>query len=186
MEKLGPVNALYPTPTTLVGTVVDGRPNFLAIAHVGIMNHGTPQFISIGVNKAHYSHGGIVANRTFSVCIPSEEMMVETDYCGIASGKKTDKSTLFEVFYGALETAPMIVRCPVCMECRLDRTFDFDTHDVFVGEIVETYADGSVLTEGKIDIGKVRPLLFDMRSLKYWRLGEAIGRCWSEGRQFKR
>ena len=34
------VNALYPSLTTIVGAKVDGRPNFLAVAHVGIMNHG--------------------------------------------------------------------------------------------------------------------------------------------------
>ena len=34
--KLGRLNALYPTPTTLVGALVEGRPNFIAIAYVGL------------------------------------------------------------------------------------------------------------------------------------------------------
>lgn len=37
MEKPGAVSALYPTPTTLVGALVDGNPNFITIAHIGIM-----------------------------------------------------------------------------------------------------------------------------------------------------
>ena len=50
MQPIGPVNALYPMPTTLVGAMVNGKPNFLAVAHVGILNHGTPQYLSIGLS----------------------------------------------------------------------------------------------------------------------------------------
>ncbi len=186
MKQLGPVNALYPMPTTLVGATVNGKPNFITIAHVGIMNHGTPQYISLGMAKVHYTNAGIKENKTFSVCLPSENLMVETDYCGIMTGKKTDKAALFEVFYGELKTAPMIRECPVCMECRLEKTFDFNTHDIFIGEIVETYADESVLSEGKVDISKLKPLLFDMSSIKYWAVGESLGKCWNAGKQLKK
>ena len=64
------------------------------------------------------------------------------------SGKKTDKSSVFEVFYGDLENAPMIAECPINMECKLYDVYDTPTHDLFIGEIVETYADESVLTNG--------------------------------------
>ena len=50
MKSIGPINALYPMPTTLVGSTVNNRPNFLAVAHVGILNHGTPQYLSVFLN----------------------------------------------------------------------------------------------------------------------------------------
>lgn len=186
MKPIGPVNALYPMPTTLVGATVNGKPNFITIAHVGIMNHGTPQYISLGMAKVHYTNIGIRENQTFSVCLPSENLMVETDYCGIMTGKSTDKAALFDVFYGELKTAPMIRECMVCMECRLDQTVDFPAHDIFIGEIVETYADDSVLADGKIDITTLKPLLFDMASKKYFGLGPALGNCWNVGKQLKK
>jgi len=173
-------------PCTLVGATVDGRPNFLAVAHVGILNHGQPQYLSIGLSKAHYTNHGIRANGSFSICLPSEGLVVETDYCGIMSGKTTDKASLFDVFYGDLQTAPMIRQCPVCMECRLERVLSFVAHDIFVGELVATFADESVLSGGAIDISKVKPLLFDMASKKYYSLGKSIGDCWSLGKQLKR
>jgi flavin reductase (DIM6/NTAB) family NADH-FMN oxidoreductase RutF len=185
MKKLGVVNALYPMPTTLVGATVSGRPNFITIAHVGIMNHGKPQFISLGISKTHYTNKGIIDNKNFSVCIPSEDLVVKTDYCGIMTGKKTDKAALFKVFYGELETAPMIEECPICMECRLHDIFDFETHDIFIGEIVETYAADRVLSDGKIDVTAVKPLLFDMNSIKYYSLGEPLEKCWSVGKNLK-
>ena len=112
--------------------------------------------------------------------------MVETDYCGIMTGKKTDKAALFDLFYGELETAPMIRQCPVNMELRLHEVLDYATHDIFIGELVQTYAAAEVLTGGKVDIAKLRPLLFDMASVQYWRLGPAIGKCWNVGKRLKK
>lgn len=186
MKPIGPVNALYPMPTTLVGATVGGKPNFLTVAHVGILNHGTPQYLSIGLGKAHYSNAGIHANGTFSICLPSEDLMAETDYCGIVTGKKTDKAALFDIFFGILETAPMIRQCPVNMELKLHDVLDFSTHDVFIGELVQTYADDQVMADGKIDIARLRPLLFDMASVKYWRLGPSVGDCWKTGKSLKK
>lgn len=186
MKSIGPVNALYPMPTTLVGATVNGKPNFLAVAHVGILNHGTPQYLSIGLAKVHYSNAGIRENNSFSICLPSQDLMVETDYCGIMTGKKTDKAALFDLFYGELETAPMIRQCPVNMEMKLHDVLDFKTHDIFIGELMNTHADESVLTDGKIDITKVRPLLFDMASIQYYGLGESLGKCWNVGKALKK
>ena len=137
-KSLGGINALYPTPTVIVGAIVAGKPNFITIAHIGIVNHAKPHLISISLGKAHYTNAGIRENKEFSVNIPSESLVVETDYVGIVSGKKVDKSRVFELFYGRLLKAPLIKACPVCMECRLYDTYDTPTHDLFIGEIVET------------------------------------------------
>jgi flavin reductase (DIM6/NTAB) family NADH-FMN oxidoreductase RutF len=182
-EKIGAVNALYPTPTVLVGTQVNGKPNFITIAHIGIM---TMDHVSLGMGKPHHTNAGIRENKTFSICLPSENLVRETDYCGLVSGKKTDKAALFNIFYGELKNAPMIQECPVCMECRLDRIVDYPSHDIFIGEIIATYADSSVLSAGKLDIAKIKPLLFDMSSKKYWSLGKAIADCWSVGMAIKK
>jgi flavin reductase (DIM6/NTAB) family NADH-FMN oxidoreductase RutF len=184
-KKLGGINVLYPTVTTLAGAMVHGKPNFNTIAHVGIMNHAIPYCISLSMAKIHYTNIGIKENKTFSVNIPSEKLVAKTDYCGIVSGKKRDKSTVFEIFYGELETAPMIKECPISMECKLYDSIDLATHDVFIGEIVETYVDESVLTNGAVDIAKVKPLLFDMSSKKYWSLGTVIANCWNVGKEIK-
>lgn len=185
-KKLDGANVLYPTPTTIVGAVVNGKPNFLTIAHIGIVNHAKPYLISVSLAKGHYTNAGIKENKAFSVNIPSQNLVMETDYVGIVSGKKTDKSGVFEIFYGELGNAPLIKACPLNMECRLYDTYDTPTHDLFIGEIVETYADEAVLSHGKVDITKVKPLLFDMNSIKYWSLGDAVANCWNIGKKLKK
>ena len=179
---LGAKNCLYPLPTTLVGANVDGKPNYIAIAHVGVMAHGS---VSLSMNKRHYTNAGIKANGTFSVNIPSVQMVQETDYCGLVSGKDVDKAARFETFYGILETAPMIRACPINMECRLIQTVDFPTHDVFVGEVVETHCDEACLVDGVVDFARVQPILFVMNDRSYWTLGERFARAWDAGKALK-
>ena len=183
--NLDAINVLYPTPTTIVGGLVDDKPNFITIAHIGIVNHAKPYLISCSLGKSHYTNAGIKENQEFSVNIPSENMVVETDYIGLVSGKNTDKSNLFEIFYGDLANAPLIKQCPLNMACRLYDVYDTPAHDLFIGEIMETYANKSVLTDGKVDIAKVKPLLFDMNSVQYWSLGNAAAKCWNVGKKLK-
>lgn len=185
-KNLGRVNALYPSLTVILGAEVDGRANFLAVAHVGIMNHGEPQYLSFGLNKMHHTNLGIRAHGEFSVNIPHAGQVKETDYVGLVSGKNTDKSGVFEVFYGELAHAPLIASCPVNMECRLHQVLDFTTHDIFIGEVMATHADEEALTGGKIDIGKVNPLLFDMASIGYYALGDRVASAWSVGKELKK
>ncbi len=185
-KKIGSQNVLYPTPVTIVGALVNGKANFLNVAHVGILNAGAPHLISLGMGKAHYTNIGIRKNKTFSVNIVSQDQIVEADYVGLVTGSKVDKSGVFETFFGELKTAPVILNCPLSMECRLYDTYELKTHDVFIGEIVATYAEEAVLAGGKVDLAKVKPLLFDMSSMKYWSIGRPAGDCWNVGKQYKK
>jgi flavin reductase (DIM6/NTAB) family NADH-FMN oxidoreductase RutF len=179
-KNIGVKNCLYPLPTTLVGANVDGKPNFITIAHASIIGM---KIISVSMSKSHYTNAGIAENKTFSVNIPSAEMVKETDYCRLVSGKNTDKSALFQTFYGKLKTAPMITTCPASMECKLIQTLDFPTHTVFIGEIVSTYWDDTVLTNGSPVAKKIHPILFTMHDTGYWTMGEKIAAAWDVGKE---
>jgi flavin reductase (DIM6/NTAB) family NADH-FMN oxidoreductase RutF len=89
---------LYPMPMVLVGAVVEGRANFMAAAWVARVNYKPPLFlIALG---PHHTNKGIEEHKAFSINIPDVSLIEKTDYCGLVSGGKTDKSVLFEVFYG--------------------------------------------------------------------------------------
>jgi flavin reductase (DIM6/NTAB) family NADH-FMN oxidoreductase RutF len=180
--EMGSKNCLYPLPTTLVGATVDERPNYITIAHVGIMDLGS---VSLGMSKAHYTNAGIKENKTFSINIPSVDMVEKTDYCGLFSGKTVDKTSIFKTFYGKLKTAPMIKECPINMECKLIKTVDFPHHDIFIGEIANTYCDDTVLKDGVVDFSKVQPILFAMSDRSYWKLGERFAKAWHIGKKLK-
>jgi len=183
---LGPVCGLYPMPATIVGAVVDGKPNFMAVAHVGILNNAPPQYLTVSLKKFRHTAAGIHQTGTFSICLPSRELVVETDYVGIVSGAKQDKSGVFDVFFGRLGSAPMIRECPVNMELTLHQVIVLPAHEVFVGELAATHADPAILDKGKIDLEKARPILFDYASGWYFSLGEPLAPCWRAGRDYQR
>ena len=60
--EVGARNFMYPMPTTLVGANVAGRPNYITIAHVGIMRYTT---LSVSLNKRHHTNTGIKDTGTF-------------------------------------------------------------------------------------------------------------------------
>lgn len=181
---LGAKIAPYPMPVVLVGANVKGKANFLAVAWFTAAGISPPK-VAIALNKAHYTNQGIKDNKTFSVNVPSEDMVKAIDYCGLVSGLKGDKSGVFEVFYGKLKTAPMIAECPVSLECSLDKVVDNGGHEMFVGEIVSTFTEEKYLTAGAVDLKKVKPLLLSMNDALYCGLGEPMAKAWEAGKDYK-
>lgn len=191
MERvaLGGKNALYPSLTTIVGAEVDGKPNWITVAHVGIMNHAygeVPQYLSIGLHSSHYTNRGIHEHKEFSINIPSQSMLEITDLAGLVSGEKVDKSNLFPIERGSLIHAPLIANCPVSMELKLFQIVKLGQHEVFIGELVNTYVKEVCLTNGTPDLAQINPLLFDFMMIDYWSIGERTGKPWREGMLLKR
>jgi flavin reductase (DIM6/NTAB) family NADH-FMN oxidoreductase RutF len=110
-----------------------------------------------------------------------------TDFCGLFSGSKVDKSEVFNVFYGELKNAPMVEECSVCIECKLVRNVDFVHNEFLVGEVVAVYVENSCLTDGKKgDIRKIDPLLYEGGvPAYYWRLGGQVARAFEVGKNYK-
>jgi flavin reductase (DIM6/NTAB) family NADH-FMN oxidoreductase RutF len=186
MDKinLGSTIPAYPMPVSLVGAYVNGKPNFMAVAWFTMASYKPPR-IAITLGKGHYTNPGIRENKTFSVCLPSEDMVEITDYCGIVSGKKTDKSEIFDLFYGELKTAPLIRDCPLCMECKLVEIVESGPNEIYIGEIIGTYTEDKFLTDGKLDFRKMKPLILSQPDTSYWRLGEQVAMAWNIGKKYK-
>jgi flavin reductase (DIM6/NTAB) family NADH-FMN oxidoreductase RutF len=184
-KTLGNKSLIYPMPVTLVGADVEGKPNFMTIAFIGIVNIN-PGMVALGSNRKHLTNKGIVANQTFSINIPSQDQLEIADYIGIYSGTKIDKSRLFEVFYGKLGNAPMIASSPLNLECRVTDVLERGGIDqIIVGEIVESYCEEKFLTEGNPDVEKMNPAVFTMYDNRYFAIGKYLGKAWSMGKDFK-
>jgi flavin reductase (DIM6/NTAB) family NADH-FMN oxidoreductase RutF len=181
-KAIGPQTLLYPMPAVLVGAQVKGKPNFMTAAWCGIAA-STPPAISVAIRPARFTIEGISANNTFSINIPSAHMAEKVDYCGIYSGHKIDKSQIFEVEYGKLDTAPLIQECPVNLECNVAHSLDLGSHVLFIGEIKETYINADCMTDEKADPAKIDPLIYITGIGQYQRLGEIVGKAWNIGKK---
>jgi flavin reductase (DIM6/NTAB) family NADH-FMN oxidoreductase RutF len=139
--------------------------------------------LAVGINRVHHTPEGIKENGTFSVNIPNADMVDEVDYCGLVSGRKADKSGLFQVFYGDLKTAPMINECPICIECKVFDTIELPSNYLIIGQIMGAFADEKCLTDDKPDVEKIDPIVLTMPDNRYWRVGKYAGASWGGGRE---
>ena len=183
-KKIKPFPYLLPKPVAIVGAIVDHKPTFLTIADLSTSGYATPRFI-ISSGRHHYTNQGIIENNEFSVNIPSEQIVMETDYVGIKSGTRVDKSNVFTIFYGEnLKFAPMIEEAPITHACKLVKTVDFgDTHYIFIGEITETYVNEDVFSTNIPDIEKVKPFSFYYDNF-YRNYGEKVAQAYKIGRKY--
>jgi flavin reductase (DIM6/NTAB) family NADH-FMN oxidoreductase RutF len=186
MAKVKTGNMGFPVPICIVGTMVKGKANYATYGSFGLLSPRPKNYVYIGSQASRYTNIGIRENGYFSVNIPSVEQMQKTDYVGLVSGHATDKSTVFKSFFGSLAAAPLIEECPVNLACKLIRSLDdIPDRDIFFGEVLETYVDDKYISGGVLDFKKINPLLFTMNgpgSASYWKLGEAVGAAYKEGK----
>jgi flavin reductase (DIM6/NTAB) family NADH-FMN oxidoreductase RutF len=156
----------------------------MTVAWAGIAC-GTPPMLSAALRQSRHTLKGVRQNMTFSVNIPSADIVKETDYCGIVSGAEADKvkDCRFKVFYGALNNAPLIEQCPINLECEVAHILDLGSHALVIGKIVETHVSEDCLTNGKPDIRKIRPFAF--ATGKYFAMGEVVADAFSAGKELK-
>ena len=185
MEKitLGPMPYMSVMPTVLVGADVNGKPNYMTAAWATVACMAPPM-VCVAINKVRYTTKGIMENQTFSLNVSSSEQVIETDHCGLVSGTKEDKSSVFRSFYGKLKTAPLAEECPVNIECKLFQSVDCGSHLLIIGEVVEIHADTDCVTDGKPDITKINPIIYAQTT--YFGVGDEIAKAFSVGKQFRK
>ena len=187
MKKIFDQKNLFCLPwiQTILGSHLDGKVNFMALDWLTRVNF-KPAMLGICVNKGNATHGAIIDTGEYSINVPGTDMVAVTDYTGLVSGKRTDKSDLFEVFYGELQAAPMIQECPLNLECKVVQRVDLPTNSFFIAEIVNIYCAEDAMTDSNPDVAKIKPFVLTMPDNRFWALGECIGKAWHEGKGFRK
>ena len=184
-QSLGPKTILYPTPVVVVGTYDrQEKPNMMTVAWVGICC-SKPPCVAVSLRKATYTYANIVERKAYTVSVPSEKHIKETDYVGIASGKKVEKfsATKLTAVKSDLVDAPYVSEFPLVLECKLLQKIEIGVHTQFVGEILDVKADDSVLEKGVPDMKKVNPILYVPETSLYYGVGAYLGKAFSIGKQ---
>jgi len=185
-KKIGQGTFLYPLPTVIVGSMVKGKPNFNTISYCGVVQ-SKPPMMGISMGKKRLTWQGITESGGFSINIPDEKQLKVVDYIGTYSGRKIDKTGLFDIFFGELENIPMIESCPINLECKVIEKMDFGGKNSFiVGKVIEAYCDDGYMTGGSPDMDKFKPILFTREDLKYWSVGDFLGKALEIGKSYIR
>ena len=182
--NFGKQTYMYPMPVLIIATYDEnGNPNAMNAAWGGI--HDTNQ-IGICIDPSHKTAKNLLKKKAFTVSMADAAHVTACDYVGIVSAnKEPDKFAKagFTATKSEFVDAPVINELPMCLECEMV-SYDVNT-GCMVGNIVNVNADESVLTDGKIDPSKLRPITYDSVNHKYLALGEVVGNAFSDGKKLQ-
>lgn len=133
----------------------------------------------------HKTTENIKKTGAFTVSFGTKDTVVISDFFGVVSGKTVNKieKAGVHVHKSAHVNAPIIEEYPLTLECKV-KSFD-DKTGVLVGEIVSEQADEKILTDGKIDLGKMQPIIYDPSTNVYRVVGEVVGHAFKDGLALK-
>ena len=181
-KNFGPDHALVTTPQPCVMIATwdkDHNPDVMMAAWAGQYDY---KRIVVSLSK-HKTTENLELTGAFTVSFADIRTVAESDYFGLVSGNKVPDKVArvgFTVTPSPNVDAPIINEYPLTLECKVVSWGD----GILVGEVVNQSASESILTDGKIDLAKLQPIVFDAAGMCYRSLGEVVGKAWDAGKVF--
>ncbi len=182
IEFKGNKSTITPEGVFIIGTYdEDGIPNAMNAAW-GMQSDKSEITLMLGKHKTTENFEKTGA---FTVAFGTADTVLISDYFGVETGAKVNKieKAGCHTHRSAHVNAPIIEEYPLTLECRV-KSWDTET-GYLIGEIVASQADESILTDGKVDLGKLRPIIFDPSFNAYRVVGEVVGKAFSDGLKLK-
>ena len=171
-----PGNMLYPLPAVMV-SVIDGKgeDDIITVAWTGTVCTNPPM-VYISVRPERYSYHMIKETGEFVINLTTEKLAFATDYCGVRSGRDTDKfkDTGLTREKADHVKAPMIKESPVSIECRVREVKELGSHHMFLADVLAVHADEAYMDEkNRFDLNMAGPLVYSHG--EYLGTGKKIG-----------
>ena len=185
IKNFGAKPLTYPQPVFIIATYgEDGTPDAMNAAWGGISEMNE---ISLCLSAGHKTVKNILKRGAFTVSMADAGHVVACDYVGLVSGNRVADKFARAGFHATRSErvdAPLIDELAVALECRLK---DYNPETCILrGEIVNVSVDECALDEnGKVDVAKVNPIIFDPFNNAYLKVGEKVGDAFSDGKQLK-
>ncbi len=167
---------IAPLPPALISSGSITKPNVMTAAWTGIIS-SDPAMTYVSIRPTRYSHEIILQSKEFVINLPGVELAKATDFCGVKSGRDTDKFKICHLTPKACThiKAPQIKEAPVSIECKVVDVQNFGSHDMFLAQIVGVNVDDAYLNkQGALDLQKAGLLAYAHGF--YYTLGKKIGK----------
>ena len=166
---------LAPLPAVMVSSGTVEKPNVMTVAWTGIINT-QPSKTYISVRKSRYSYDLIKNSGSFVINLVPSTLVKACDFCGVRSGKDTDKFKVCNLTAEASFSvdAPSIAECPLSLECRVTEIIELGSHDMFLADIVSVAVKKDLIDQnGRLALEKAGLLAYVHG--EYFTLGKKIG-----------
>lgn len=168
---------LYPVPAVLIGCRdKDGKDNLMTAAWAGTVCND-PVMVSVSIRKERFSHHIIEETGEFTISLTTRALAEATDFCGVRSGRNTDKFRKMKL--KPLESekigAPGVAQSPVVLECSVKQILRLGSHDMFIAEVVNVSVEERYLDDkGRLELEKADLIAYSHG--EYFALGDKIGK----------
>lgn len=154
---------LNPVPVVLITSKsLEDKVNVFTVAWAGTINT-KPPMLSISVRPERLSYEYIKERGEFVVNLPKVSLTKAVDYCGVRSGRTTDKikEMGFTLEDGSSVDVPYIKECPVNIECKVREIIPLGTHDLILADVIGSNVDKELIDEkGKIHFEKANLITY--------------------------
>lgn len=170
-----PGNMVYPLPAVLVTCRDQGKDNVFTVAWTGTICTNPPMAY-ISVRPERYSYNLIKNSGVFTINLTTKDLVKETDFCGVRSGRDLDK---FKELHLEKEDAkeidcPILKASPVNIECKVREIKELGSHHMFIADVVNVQVDDSALEEsGRLALETTNPIVYSHG--EYYDTGEKLG-----------
>ena len=184
-KSLKPASLFFPEPVCIVATYDEkGNPDAMNAAWGGISDTNE---IHLCLSYEHKTVKNILKKKCFTVSCGTEKTEVACDYVGMVSLNNDPnkmKNSGFHTIKSTKINAPIIKELPFALECKLI-SYDKNTGHTY-GKIVGISVDTKVLNKGKVDIKKVKPIIFDGGMNRYYSIGSKVGNAFNDFKKIKK
>lgn len=166
---------IYPIPAALVSSGTMEKSNILTVAWTGIINTN-PAIVYVSIRPERYSYNLIKENKEFVINLTNENLVYETDWCGVKSGAEYDKFKELNLSKqkGKFVKCPLIKESPVSIECKVIEEKKYGSHVCFIAEVLSIDADNKYFDKnGAFDISKCNLIAYANGG--YYSLGKKLG-----------
>lgn len=128
---------------------IHGASNIISVSFCMPVSR-TPPLIACAIGRDSYSYALIKKTKEFIINVPSQELSPKIYYCGFHSGHRVDKfkETGLTPRPARALSVPIIDECVAHMECRVREEIETGDKGLFIGEVIEAYAD-ELLVKGE-------------------------------------
>jgi len=135
------------------------NPNVMTFSWQTPVNSSDPCLIVLAISHVRYSYELIKQNHELVINVPGEDILDATHFVGRMSGRGIDKFKEAGLTATAAELVepPLVEECAAHLECRLVDTFQMQSHDLLVCEVVRAVAEADFF-DGRWIPEKVRTL----------------------------
>ncbi|MBQ7995092.1 MAG: flavin reductase [Bacilli bacterium] len=185
-KSIGACPALFPMPVQMIATYNDdGSVDLMNAAWGGILDS---DLLILSLDSTHRTSDNIKKRKAFTLSIADETTIKESDYVGMVSenlfpgkflktGLSASKSEKVD--------APIVNEYKLTLECEVEKISDDEMGFFVYARIKDVLVDESILDpKGKVDVTKLKPIMFDQFKNGYYSLGEKAGQAWDAGKPF--